>query len=168
MEDIQTVEITKRPGQSLGFYIREGNGRDRFDGVFISRIAAGGVAELNGLLKVGDEILSVNTVPVSGRRLDDVVISMSVSRRLLLSVRPSVIISSETNSSSSLSGLGATDEDDAASTSTPVVVVRSGSRGSTTGDELVRYTNGLRLCYVPSCLHCLDLHKDNRDNRSHQ
>jgi len=144
MDDVQTVEITKRPGQSLGFYIREGNGRDRTDGVFISRLAAGGVAELNGLLRVGDEVLSVNTVPVSGRRLDDVVISMSVSRRLLLTVRPATTISSETNSSSSLSGLGATDDDDDASTSTPVVVVRSGSRGLTGTDELTRYSNGLR------------------------
>ena len=150
MDEVQTVEITKRPGQSLGFYIREGNGRDRSDGVFISRLAPGGVAEMNGLLKVGDEILSVNTVPVSGRRLDDVVISMSVSRRLLLTVRPSVTISSETNSSSSLSGLGATDEDDAGSTSTPVVVVRSGSRGSTSADELARYSNGPRSV-APAC-----------------
>jgi len=67
MDETQTVEITKRPGQSLGFYIREGNGRDRTDGVFISRLAAGGVVEQNGLLRVGDEIVSVNTVPVSGR-----------------------------------------------------------------------------------------------------
>ncbi|ESN95309.1 hypothetical protein HELRODRAFT_127964, partial [Helobdella robusta] len=60
----------------LGFYIREGNGRDRWDGVFISRLAAGSVAEQNGLLKIGDEILSVNGAVVNRKRLEDVVISM--------------------------------------------------------------------------------------------
>jgi len=74
---------------------------------------------------------------------------MSVSRRLVLSVRPSAVISSETNSSSSLSGLGATDDDDAGSTSTPIVVIRSGSRDTAnvpaaTADELARYGNGIR------------------------
>ena len=84
---IQTVEIFKNPGQTLGFYIREGNGVDRQEGVFISRIQAGTVAESNGLLHIGDEILSVNNVEVGRMSLDDVVILMSIPRKLMLKIR---------------------------------------------------------------------------------
>ncbi|ESO94532.1 hypothetical protein LOTGIDRAFT_118327, partial [Lottia gigantea] len=84
---VQTVEIIKRPGQTLGFYIREGNGFDRQDGVFISRIQMGTVAESNGLLHVGDEIVTVNTVSVTHMSLDDVVILMSIPKKLVLTIR---------------------------------------------------------------------------------
>lgn len=112
MEDpdsvVQTVEIIKRPGQSLGFYIREGNGKERWDGVFISRLAVGSVAEQNGLLKIGDEILSINGNPVVRKRLEDVVISMSIPKRLVLVVRrnPNAtnIAGDATSLGSSLSG----------------------------------------------------------------
>lgn len=84
---VQTVEIKKRPGQTLGFYIREGNGVDRFEGVFISRIQMGTVAETNGLLHIGDEILSVNKKEVKNMSLDDVVILMSIPKKLTLKIR---------------------------------------------------------------------------------
>lgn len=84
---VQTVEIKKRPGQSLGFYIREGNGIDRTSGVFISRIQTGTVADSNGLLHIGDEILSINKKDVSNMSLDDVVILMSIPKKLTLRIR---------------------------------------------------------------------------------
>lgn len=121
---IRTVEVNKRPGQGLGLYLREGNGADRVDGVFISRFAPGSVADQNGLLRVGDEILSVNSVPVAGRRLEDVVIAMSIHKKLVLTLRT---VSCDTcpstgTSSSSISTLAMEVPQ------TPVVVVKSGGR----------------------------------------
>lgn len=56
---VQFVEIVKRPGQTLGLYIREGNGQDRQDGVFISRIALESAVYNSGCLKVStDKIIS--------------------------------------------------------------------------------------------------------------
>ncbi|XP_065320557.1 uncharacterized protein LOC135928125 isoform X1 [Gordionus sp. m RMFG-2023] len=84
---IQIIEIIKRPGQTLGLYIREGKGTRRLDGVFISRMAQGSSIERSGLLKVGDEILKVNGVDVTKMSLDDVVVIMSIPRRLLLELK---------------------------------------------------------------------------------
>ncbi|XP_054162005.1 rho GTPase-activating protein 100F-like isoform X2 [Oppia nitens] len=91
----QFVEIIKRPGQTLGLYIREGDGYRCSDGVFISRIALESAIYNSGLLKVGDEVLAVNLVDVRRMSLDDVVIIMSIPRRLVLTIRSHIYSGSQ-------------------------------------------------------------------------
>ncbi|XP_022647159.1 rho GTPase-activating protein 100F-like isoform X1 [Varroa destructor] len=86
---VRFVEIIKRPGQTLGLYIREGDAPYAYEGVYISRIALESAVYSSGLLKVGDEILAVNLVDVRRMSLDDVVIIMSIPRRLVLTIRAS-------------------------------------------------------------------------------
>ena len=84
---LHTVEILKQPGQTLGVYISEGNGRHRDEGIFISRIPDGSLVGNDDLLHVGDEILRVNGVNVTGMTLDDVVVLMSIPRVLVLRLK---------------------------------------------------------------------------------
>ena len=84
---VQFVEIIKRPGQTLGLYIREGDAIYTTEGVYISRIALESPVYQSGCLRVGDEILAVNMVDVQRMSLDDVVIVMSIPRRLILTIR---------------------------------------------------------------------------------
>ncbi|ELU09933.1 hypothetical protein CAPTEDRAFT_157099 [Capitella teleta] len=57
MYDIFTVELMKKPNKGLGLSIV---GRRKDAGVFISDIVKGGVAEADGRLMHGDQILAVN------------------------------------------------------------------------------------------------------------
>ncbi|KAK3507712.1 hypothetical protein QTP70_034817 [Hemibagrus guttatus] len=55
--DVLSVELQKKPGQSLGLSIV---GRRNDTGVFVSDIVKGGIVESDGRLMQGDQILSVN------------------------------------------------------------------------------------------------------------
>ena len=84
---IRKVDIRKNPEKSLGFYICEGDGWDRQDGIFVSRLVLGSYIEANNFLKVGDEIMKVNEVYVDGFTLNDVALMMQVVEKLVLTVK---------------------------------------------------------------------------------
>ncbi|XP_063705869.1 protein lap4-like [Culicoides brevitarsis] len=65
---LHTTLIRDQAGQGLGFSIAGGKGhapfRDDCDGIFISRITEGGIAERDGKLAVGDRVTLINGVDV--------------------------------------------------------------------------------------------------------
>ena len=84
---IRKIEIIKVPGQGLGFFIRKGNGWDKKEGVFISRVTLGSMVDINGLLHAGDEVLEVNRVNLKGFPLEDVALMMQIPDKLILTTR---------------------------------------------------------------------------------
>lgn len=107
---IRFIEVIKRPGQTLGVYMRLVN----FDssksiesmrtnnqlgtttttttittrpGFVISKILTDSPIYNSKVLHVGDEIISINLVDIQGMNIDDVVIMMSIPKRLVLAIR---------------------------------------------------------------------------------
>lgn len=87
---VRKIEITKVPGQGLGFFIKKGNGFDRKNGVFISRVSLGSILDVYGLLHTGDEVLEVNRVNLRGFPLEDVALMMQIPDKLLLTTKSRV------------------------------------------------------------------------------
>lgn len=84
---VRVVEIMREPGKSLGFYIHQGDGWERKDGVFVSRVNLGSIVETNGLLSIGDEITKVNGIDVTQMPLENVAVIMRYVKRLFLTVK---------------------------------------------------------------------------------
>ncbi|XP_069486537.1 tyrosine-protein phosphatase non-receptor type 13 isoform X2 [Ambystoma mexicanum] len=65
--EITLVKLRKDPKYGLGFKIAGGENTGKLDlGVFISSITPGGPAHLDGCLKPGDRLISVNSVSLEG------------------------------------------------------------------------------------------------------
>jgi len=84
---IRKIEIQKITGQSLGFFIRCGNGIERVDGIFISRVTLGSFADVNNLLHAGDEILQINKIDVIDCTIEDVAKIMQKAQSLIIKTR---------------------------------------------------------------------------------
>lgn len=84
---LRTVEILKHRDENIGIVIRLGNELDRWDGVFISQLVLGSMVEASGLIKLGDEILYINGVDISGKDLDEVTLLLKIPSRLLITLK---------------------------------------------------------------------------------
>ncbi|CEF70203.1 LD29223p [Strongyloides ratti] len=96
-ESQRRVHLCKQEGDlSLGFYIKTNtvfrithNGIVKMNGIFVSRLVRGGIAELSGLLSPNDEILEVNGISVDNKSLDQVAdIMVANSYNLILTIKP--------------------------------------------------------------------------------
>lgn len=83
----RTIELRRKPGETLGFYIRQGDGWEREQGIFVSRVVLGTDVDVFELLRVGDEIVKVNKVDVRTMSIQDVSALMQMTRRLILTVK---------------------------------------------------------------------------------
>ena len=83
----RTIELRRKPGETLGFYIRQGDGWEREQGIFVSRVVLGTDVDVFELLRVGDEIVKVNKVDVRTMSIQDVSALMQMTRKLILTVK---------------------------------------------------------------------------------
>ena len=83
----RTIDLPHKPGDALGFLIRQGDGWSRTDGIFISRLVLGTDVDNYELFRVGDEIIRVNKVDVRGMNVEDVSALMQMAKRLIITVK---------------------------------------------------------------------------------
>ena len=80
---LRTIEIKRNHGESIGFYITQGDGWKRTNGVFVSRVNLGSVVDTNDLLHVGEEIIKVNGEDITNMPLSNVVLLIKKKRNIL-------------------------------------------------------------------------------------
>lgn len=99
----RTIELRRKPGEPLGFYIRQGDGWERDQGIFVSRVTLGTDVDVFELLRVGDEIVKVNKVNIQGMSVEDVSALMHMTKRLIITVKVWTPLSKKKLSKSNLS-----------------------------------------------------------------
>lgn len=80
----------------LGFYIKTGTSRrvtpqgvTKSEGIFISRLVDGGLAESTGLLGIDDEVLEVNGIDIADKTIDQVTDMMVANaNNLIITIKP--------------------------------------------------------------------------------
>lgn len=83
----RTIEILRNPEDELGFSVRKGDGWEKHDGIFVSRISLGSIFDKFELMRVGDEIVKINRIEMRNMEVDDVVRLMHIPEKLSITVK---------------------------------------------------------------------------------
>lgn len=83
----RTIEILRKPDEELGFSVRRGDGWEKNDGIFVSRVSLGSVFDKFELMRVGDEIIKINKIDMRNMDVKDVVRLMHIPEKLSITVK---------------------------------------------------------------------------------
>ena len=83
----RTIEIQRNPDEELGFSLRQGDGWEKDDGIYISRVNLGSVFDTYELMGVGDELVKINKVEIKSMNVDDVIRLMHIPERLSITIK---------------------------------------------------------------------------------
>ena len=86
-ENVSSMDLDKTCGDTTGIFLRQGDGFfDCTSGIFVSRLEMGSMAEHLGL-RVGDELMKVNSIDVSRGNIEWVEMLMKAVNIVVLTVR---------------------------------------------------------------------------------
>ena len=83
----RTIDVLRNTDDEVGISVRKGDGWERDDGIYVSRISLGSVFDQYEILQVGDEIVHVNKVDVKAMSADDVIRLMHIPEKLSITVK---------------------------------------------------------------------------------
>ena len=83
----RTVELLRDVDEEVGLSVRKGDGWEKEDGIYVSRISLGSIFDQFEIFRVGDEIVEVNKVNVKRMSPDDVIRLMHIPRKLSVTVK---------------------------------------------------------------------------------
>ena len=83
----RTIEINRNCEDELGFSVRQGDGWEKKDGIYISRVSLGSVFDQYEIMTVGDQLIKVNKVDVTRMNVEDVIRLMHIPDRLSVTIK---------------------------------------------------------------------------------
>ena len=83
----RTIELLRKPDEDLGFSVRRGDGWEKRDGIYVSRVNLGSIFDKFELMRVGDEIVKINRIDMKHMDVQDVIRLMHIPEKLSITIK---------------------------------------------------------------------------------